>query len=381
MSQGTLIGIDQLVLGATTSCDLLDLDGIVVVPTGTTITPALLKQIKDSGIIGLIAGRADYVSHVVAPRKPALEVIASRISEMQKRSGITGSLSQSTLTYARGLLYDSCTRMATNSLPDIEELDNLVRKILHDTELLNYAPLPEPRPVQDSIYEQLIDSAIDMAIQIAWHMRRNQENPDDIKGATLGALLHDVGLLHIAREVVEKRGSVTRRERNEIHRHPYFSVRSIARLGDSVPQIARDLILMHHENVDGTGYPLKKKGPTIPKIAKLARVIDSYIALVSPRPHRRSIPPYRALNILLSDAGRAFDRTILRDFMTRIGIYPLGSAVVLSTNEIGVVVGMGKGGPMKPIVDIYFSQHHQFSQTAQRVDLGRERLKYVQRVV
>ena len=65
MSQGTLIGIDQLLLGSTSSCDLLDLNGQIAIPTGTPITPGLLSRIKTAGIVALIPRRPDYATHHV----------------------------------------------------------------------------------------------------------------------------------------------------------------------------------------------------------------------------------------------------------------------------------------------------------------------------
>jgi len=119
----------------------------------------------------------------------------------------------------------------------------------------------------------------------------------------------------------------------------------------------------------------------VPEVARLAHILDSYIALVSPRPYRDPYLPHQAIEILLRDAGKSFNRTTLREFVERTGRYPQGSAVVLSSNEIGVVVAQGKGGPFRPIVDIYFSRHLQFSHTAKRVDLSREHMKYVRQVV
>lgn len=381
MSQGTLIGIDQLVLGATTACDLLDLDGKVAIPTGTSITQKLLGRIKAAGLIGLVAGRPDYASHHVVAARPTVEVIHSRISEMQRRSGIVSSLGRATVEFSRRTLGEMFRKISLRELPDMDSLNSIVDRILHDTELVESAPLPAPRHDSDSVIDRLVDKAVDMAVLMSWHLRRAGELDDTVRPATLGALLHDTGLLFVPRQLLESESALDASGMSEIRRHPYLGLRALLPLGDEIPKPAQDMILLHHECEDGSGYPLKRSGKGVPPLARLARVLDAYIALASPRPHRRALTPHQAIEILLRDSGRSFNRETLRTFIERTGRYPLGSTVVLSSNEIGVVVGIGSSGPFKPIVDLYFSKYHQFSQTPQRVDLGKDRMRYVRQVM
>lgn len=381
MSQGTLIGIDQLVLGATTACDLLDLDGRVAISTGTPITRTLLNRIKDAGIVGLIAGRPDFASHHVTPGRPATEAIASRIYEMQRRSGIADPLGSPTSTYAHRVLTDTFRKIASGALPDLTPLETLIEKILHDTELHETAPLPSPRPSHDTLADRLVDGAIDMAVLMGWHLRKTGKDEDLVRAATTGALLHDAGLLLVPRDAVACTGALSPVARREIRRHPYLAIRALSPLREKIPKPAQDVILLHHERSDGKGYPLGRVGEKTPWIARLAHIIDVYTALVSPRPHRLAATPHRAISIMLSESGAGFDKVLLREFIERTGRYPLGSAVVLSSNEVGVVVGIGKGGPFKPIVDVYFSRHQRFSQTPQRVDLSGDTMRYVRHVM
>ncbi len=381
MSQGTLIGIDQLVLGATANCDLKDLNGKVAIATGTQITPQLLDRIKAAGVVGLVVGRSDYVSHHVAPRSPGFDAINSRITEMRRRSGISDPLTQSTRNRARESVYAAFSAVARGTIPDIDALSELVDDILHSIELIDTAPLPDPRSKHESYKDRLVDSAIDIAVLLGWHLRQTGEPASVIRDAALGGLLHDVGLVLVQRRILEHPSSLSHAYMQEIKRHPYLGIRALSPLGKNLPTIAQDVILLHHEREDGRGYPLKRSGEAVPSVAKLAHILDAYVALVSPRPHRDAYTPCRAIEILLKESGRSFHRATLRDFIARTGRYPRGSAVLLSTNEVGIVVGQGKGGPLTPVVDIYFSRQLNFSQTAQRVDLGRDLLRYVRRVI
>ena len=381
MSQGTLIGIDQLVIGATAACDLTDLNGTVAISTGTAITPQLLRQLKDAGIIGLIAGRADFACHHVTAKRPTLECIAARITEMRRRSGITDSLTPQIRSFAEKTLTESFKALYENKLPEIATLKILVDKILHDIELAETSPLPSPGLKPEDYLERLIDKSIDMAVLTGWHLRHAGADEETVRGSVLGALLHDSGFLFVSQSTLDNKGVFSKTDTREIRRHPYLGLRALSPLNAEMPQFARDLILQHHEREDGKGYPLGKSGDSIPKPARLAHILDSYIALVSPRPHRKAYEPYRAIEILMRESGKSFNRSELREFIDRTGRYPRGSAVLLSNNEVGVVISPGNGGPFRPVIDVYFSQHHQFSATPRRVDLSHDKLKYIRQVM
>ena len=260
-------------------------------------------------------------------------------------------------------------------------LEAVTERITHDIELLDTAPLPCPRRAYDKIKDRLVDGGIDMAVLLGWHLAKSKVENKTVHSAVMGGLMHDVRLLHVSSNVLNRNGVLTKNEFREVKRHPYLGVRALSPMGDKMPRIAKEIVLLHHEREDGAGYPLKHGGESIPEVARLAHILDTYIALVSPRPHREAFTPHKAIEIMLSEAGRSFNRAALRKFVERTGRYPQGSAVVLSTNEVGVVVGQGKGGPFRPIIDVYFSCHHQFSQTARRVDLSNEQVKYIRQTM
>jgi hypothetical protein len=300
---------------------------------------------------------------------------------MQRRSGIANALTQSTVEYTRNAVGDCFTILANSGLPDLRELDAVASRIIHDIESTDTAPLPQAYRKGCSLTERLIDGAIDMAALLGWYLRKAGRDTGFVQAATLGALLHDCGLLHVSQTLMEQNRGLTRVEFREIKRHPYLGVRALSPLAEQLPRVARDIVLHHHEREDGRGYPLRRSGEGVPEIARLAHIVDSYLALVSHRPHRAAYTPHKAIEILLSDAGRSYNPVTLREFVERIGRYPLGCAVILSTNEVGVVVGQGKNSPFRPVVDVYFSRNHQFSQTARRIELAREQLKYVRQVM
>lgn len=381
LSDETLIGIDQLILGTAAACDLKDLYGSVTIPTGTRITPKLIRHLKDSRVVGLVADRPDFASHHFTSIRPALEVISARIAEMHKRSGLGLPLTSDTYNRTAGTLSASFSAICRGKNPPIDALYSVSELILHDIKVHETPPVPVGNMKIGSLVDRYVANAIDVAILLGWHAGKSGMSGDDLLGAILGGLLHDAGMLLVPKEILELGSSLSQAQKREIHRHPYLGMRALSPMRGKIPKSASDIILLHHEREDGKGYPLRRSGDAIPVVARMAHIVDSYIALVSRRFHRRGYLPHQAIELLMRESGRSYNRNCLKEFVSRIGRYPKGSAVLLSSNEVGIVVGQGKGGPMKPIVDVYFSRQQQFSHTPQRVDLGSDIKRFVQYVV
>lgn len=134
----------------------------------------------------------------------------------------------------------------------------------------------------------------------------------ELKTVVASALLHDVGKIDIPDEVLKKDGKLTEEEFAQIKRHPELGVE---RLGDrTFPWDVRPIILAHHERLDGKGYPFGLAGDQIPRGARLMSVVDVFDALTSDRVYRKAFSVEKALDIMLSDSGKAFDPEILAAF-------------------------------------------------------------------
>lgn len=381
MSDGTLIGIDQLVLGAATSCDLTNLDGTVAVSAGTPITPLLIKNLKSAGVIGLVADKPDCFNHTLAPRRPSLEIIASRISEMRMRSGITSPLAESTANQVLGTLAMCYKALSRGKNPHLDAVIETIDLIIHDLELCDSCPVCGTDYKNLNLLDRLLYDAVNMGVMLGWYMRMADFPIDEIRAGILGGLLHDVGMLQVPSVLVNRAAVLTEQQLMEIRRHPYLGVRALSPFRELIPQTSMDIVLLHHERDDGNGYPLRRAGDKIPRAAAIAHIVDSFHALISHRPHRPGFTSHQAIDILMRDSGRSYNRDELKLLIKKIGRYPIGSAVILSSNEIGVVIDQADKSPYKPVIDVYFSSQHQFSQTPRRMNLSRESATYIKQVV
>ncbi|MGI6225930.1 MAG: diguanylate cyclase [Peptococcales bacterium] len=132
------------------------------------------------------------------------------------------------------------------------------------------------------------------------------------KDLIYGSLLHDIGKIEIPREVLNKPGKLNDAEWNILRQHPQLGADIIAPL--KTLQGSVDVILYHHENYDGTGYPKGLKGIEIPLGARILRIIDSYDAITTNRPYKECMSKNQALEELARFSGTHYDPEILDMF-------------------------------------------------------------------
>lgn len=126
-------------------------------------------------------------------------------------------------------------------------------------------------------------------------------------------ILHDIGKIGISDAILNKPGPLTPEERTIITTHPLIGDLIIEPLG--LTACEREIILLHHERWDGTGYPQGLAGPKIPLLCRLTSLADVYDAMTSDRPYRDRFPAAQALAEIESQAGRLFDPDLTRKFV------------------------------------------------------------------
>lgn len=128
-----------------------------------------------------------------------------------------------------------------------------------------------------------------------------------------GAILHDLGKIGISDNVLLKKTQLTKKEFDEIKKHPQIAadiIRPIQFMHDIIP-----LILYHHEHWDGKGYPAGLKGEEIPIGARIISIADVYQALTSNRPYRKAFRKKEAMQMIKENSGTQFDPTIVDIFL------------------------------------------------------------------
>lgn len=172
--------------------------------------------------------------------------------------------------------------------------------------------------------------------------------------AGTAGLLHDLGKAVMPLEILNKPGKLTDDEFAIIRSHPEEGYRML-REGGVADQVALDVVLHHHEKVDGSGYPRRLKGDEISLVARMGAVCDVYDAITSNRPYKAGWDPAESLRRMAEWSTGHFDSNVFQAFVKSIGIYPIGSLVLLSCGRLGVVVEQGDKSLLSPRVKVFFS--------------------------
>lgn len=124
-------------------------------------------------------------------------------------------------------------------------------------------------------------------------------------------MFHDLGKCRISQEIINKPGKLTEEERTEIQKHSGYGWQIATEI--DMPADVAQIILYHHENYDGSGYPHGLTGNRIPYHARILRILDCYDALISDRPYRAKISVIDALKTIERE-GDYFDPQLLSCF-------------------------------------------------------------------
>lgn len=191
----------------------------------------------------------------------------------------------------------------------------------------------------------------------------------ETKQAGLAGLMHDIGKACVPNEVLNKLGALTDGEFDLVKLHPERG-HALLLQGGVEDAVVLDVCLHHHEKMDGSGYPSKLKGEDISLLAKMGAVCDVYDAVTSNRPYKVGWEPGVSLQRMAKWTGH-FDQEVFKAFVRSVGIYPIGSIVLLKSKRLGVVIDQSQKQLLKPIVKVFFSTKSKSRIPIEVIDLSK----------
>jgi len=199
--------------------------------------------------------------------------------------------------------------------------------------------------------QEMAKSSVNVAILSALIAHELKFPNHKILYIVTGALLHDIGMFRLPREIIEKKGGLSEAELQRMKNHPLYSHKIVSK-ELLYPEEVGLLALQHHERWDGEGYPRQLSGAAIDMGARIVSVADAFEAMVSKKPYRNSMMGYQAIKNLLSDNSRRFDPDVLKAFIQTMGIYPIGSIVLLNNGALTRVIEVIGDAPLRPKVQV-----------------------------
>ena len=157
----------------------------------------------------------------------------------------------------------------------------------------------------------------------------------------LAAFFHDLGKIDTPLEILNKPGQLTEEERKIMELHPHQGAEKLVQLREfrRLPISAIHVAMEHHIKEDFSGYPRFKIKSDINLYSRIVKVCDFFDAITTKRVYRKkTFTRAEALSLMLENIGTEFNPVILKTFVQMMGVFPIGSTVLLNTGEIGLVV-------------------------------------------
>ena len=171
-----------------------------------------------------------------------------------------------------------------------------------------------------------------------------------IRELAIGAFLHDIGKIRTPDHILNKPGKLTNEEFDVMKLHVDHSIDIIKSI-KGISQLSLDVAALHHEKLNGAGYPFGLSGQQISRYGRILSICDIYDALTANRCYKEGSTQLKAFSILRSLAQDGqLDLGLVNHFIKCMGVYPIGSLVKLSSNRLAIVEGYNKEDPIRPCV-------------------------------
>ncbi len=234
-------------------------------------------------------------------------------------------------------------------IPKSEPVNNIIEEITESV-------LSDPNAIigltmiknyDNYLYNHSVNVSI-MAIALCRHLKLET---GELHCVGVAALLHDIGKTGVSETIIRKPGGLSSEEWEKIKEHPLLGSNIIKRMNGMEELVGR-LIYEHHIKFDRSGYP--QINTAIHPLSQIITICDAYDALTTLRVYQQPHNPVEAVKVMTNFSGRHFSPDTLKAFISMIGVYPVGTMVRLSSNEIGVVVKLNPEAMDAPTIKVLY---------------------------
>ncbi|WP_371194688.1 HD-GYP domain-containing protein [Glaciecola sp. SC05] len=221
--------------------------------------------------------------------------------------------------------------------------------------------------------EYLSNHAMHVAILLCHFARYLGMSETDCKRLALLGYFFDIGMVRVPKEILNSQEKPSVEEQMIIQAHVKYSIDILEPLN-----IDNELLLaieQHHERLDGNGYPNQLQGEDIHKFSRMLAIVDCYDAMTTNRPFQKKTSPASALK-LIANKDYGYDLKLALQFIRCMGVYPVGSLVILNNKHIAIVTKVKQNDALKPKVKMFYSISHGEYVEPKTIDLSVKGCKF-----
>jgi cyclic di-GMP phosphodiesterase len=201
------------------------------------------------------------------------------------------------------------------------------------------------------------------------------------KELAIGAFIHDIGKVLIDESILNKEGNVSAVEFEVIKSHVNQSI-NIVKSTYGIPKLSQQVVAQHHEKLDGSGYPKGFDSRVISSYAQMLAICDIYDALSNSRVYKTKQSQVQAFANLMEMANdNLLDLSLVNQFIKCLGVYPVGSIVKLSNEQLAVVESRNFEQPLRPTVRALYNIRQKHFINSVNINLSNENTIEIRGVV
>lgn len=297
-----------------------------------------------------------YISHLKKIGVPFLYIEDNLTDDIIIDDIIPDELRYKTIKEIK-TVFQNQTRSGKLSYYDTSQVEHSVHDIV--SELINnknaIVNLVDVRSFDDYTYAHSVNVCI---LAILTGIALNQSKAV-LYHLGMGALLHDMGKMHVPLEILNKPGKLSEEEFSIMKQHSTFSYQKLTQQ-KGISSLSARIAYEHHERYDGTGYPNGLKNDQIHFLSQITGMVDMFDAITADRVYRKAFPVHEACEMIAAAGDYYFDHKLILPFLNNIAIYPLGTALELSNGCLAVVTNVSKGYPAnRPTVRVLTDEEKQ----------------------
>lgn len=180
---------------------------------------------------------------------------------------------------------------------------------------------------------------------------KNGYDKDVVREVAKGCILHDIGLRYVVAPYEDiDVDNMEQKDKSQFRKHVIFGYDAV-KDEKWISDIAKDIILFHHERNDGTGYPYKNNGNQLDDTVKIVEVCDAFDSMINGIGCRQ-MKIHEAVEYIRANSLTAFEKKFADQLLTMVAMYPVGTKVITSENEIGIVIKQNKECIDRPVIKI-----------------------------
>ena len=217
--------------------------------------------------------------------------------------------------------------------------------------------------------EYLLEHSVAVAIYITIFAHHLKISKEVVQHLSVGAFLHDIGKIKIPDSVLNKPGKLTDEEFTIMKTHANHSI-DIIKKTPGINELSLEVAALHHEKLNGEGYPFQVKGEDINQYGRMIAICDIFDALTANRVYKEGFTHSKAFSILRELAkSNHLDAILVDQFIKCIGVFPIGSLVQLESKKLAIVEQRNNDAPIQPKVRSFYSVNLNQYVDTQDIDL------------